>query len=122
MEILSAFLFVLIGGIHIVFGEMVQMKILKDNTREEFLVASMRIMIYQGGILLIITGIVQMMNALEILTLSGLSAYIPLFVLLVNFVPFVFTALIKYRKIFIKSLFQVIYFIILIILQIIILG
>lgn len=76
-------------------------------------------MSFQGGILLLCTGALQLCAGLNIVELTGISAYIPLAILLINFGTFILIAMTAHREVFQETVPQVIIFSVLIVLLII---
>ncbi len=117
MSIAAGILLILISIIHIIYGEKKQIPALKQLTEDSIQIGSLRIMIVQGGLLLFATGIVQLLVAINIVTLSGLARYFPVALVLINTLVAFFITLFFHRAIFKITVPQFIVFGIIISLQ-----
>jgi len=117
MGLAAGFIITLISFAHIVYGEQQQIPALKKITDDPIIIGSLRIMIYQGGILLFAVGIIQVLVSMEIIQLPGISAYFSVGIVLINFVTsFVLMASI-HREVFSVAIPQLVVFSIIIVLQ-----
>ena len=119
METTAGILTLLIGIIHIFYGERVQLPRLSNSTDDTLSIASARVMVYQGGIMLILTGLYQFLSGIHTIQLIGIAVYIPIVVILANFLTFLLTAVLKHRLLLSVSIPQILIFTIIIVLQII---
>ena len=118
MAIAAGIIIILISIAHNMYGEQQQIPALKKITNDPIMIGSLRIMIYQGGILLLAVGITQVLVALDIIQLPGISAYFPVGIVLINFViSFVLMASI-HREVLSVAIPQLVIFSIIIVLQI----
>lgn len=85
MEIAAGILLVLIGIVHNIYGEKKQIPALKELTKDSIMIGSQRIMIIQGGMLMLAVGIIQILVSLDIMVLTGAARYFPLGVVALNF-------------------------------------
>ena len=117
MGIIAGIIIILISIAHNVYGELQQIPALKKVTKDPVMIGSLRIMIYQGGILLLAVGIIQVLVTTNLIQLIGISAYFPLGIVLINFVTsFVLMASI-HREVFSVAIPQLVIFTIIIVLQ-----
>ncbi|MBN2461433.1 MAG: hypothetical protein JXB60_07480 [Candidatus Cloacimonetes bacterium] len=75
-------------------------------------------MIYQGGIILIGAGIIQFLEGLKCIRLSGITKYYPMGVIIFNLVAFLTIAFLFHPKLLLLALPQLIVFMIIILLMI----
>lgn len=117
MAVAAGVIIILISIAHNVYGEQQQISALRKITDDPIMIGSLRIMIYQGGILLLAVGIIQVLVATDLIQLIGISAYFPLGIVLINFViSFVLMAII-HREVFSVAIPQLVIFSIIIVLQ-----
>ena len=117
MALAAGIITLFIGGLHIAFGEIVQVPHLSQITQDPVVVGSMRVMIYQGGVLLMALGAIQTLVGLKVLRLAGLGAFFPLGIIGINFVTFLLVALINHTELFSMAIPQMVIFTILIVLN-----
>jgi hypothetical protein len=89
MGITAGILLILISIAHNIYGEKIQIPALKEHTRDSIQIGSQRIMIFQGGLLLLAVGIIQILVSLDLITLTGVARFFLPGIVLINF----FTAL-----------------------------
>jgi hypothetical protein len=81
------------------------------------MIGSLRIMIFQGGILLFVVGIIQVLVSANIIQLPGISAYFPVGIVFINFITSLLIAAFLHREVFKVTIPQFIVFSIIIVLQ-----
>ncbi|KAB1065986.1 hypothetical protein [Salibacter halophilus] len=118
MGIAAGILIVLMSIAHNVYGEKKQIPELKKLTSNPIMIGSLRIMIFQGGILLLAVGVVQVLTSAEVIELPGISVYFPVGLVLINFLTSLFIAAFIHREIFKITIPQFVIFTLIIILQI----
>ena len=118
MALTSAILLILISIAHIIYGEKKQIPDLKKITTDSIMIGSLRIMIIQGGFVILFAGIIQLLVALDVIFLNGLARYFPLVLVLINFVVALITTLFIHREIFKVTLPQFVIFTMIIVLQV----
>lgn len=118
MGITAGIIIILISIAHNVYGEQQQIPALKKITDDRIMIGSLRIMIYQGGILLFAVGIIQVLLAMEIIHLPGISAYFPVGIVMVNFVTSFLLMTSIHREVLSVAIPQLVIFAIIIVLQI----
>jgi len=104
------------GIIHIVYGEIVQISGLKAFIQDTIIIGSTRVMIFQGGIILIALGAIQILKGLKIVKLNGIGALFPSGIICLNLGTFILIALIKHIELLSISIPQILIFSIIIIL------
>jgi len=67
-------------------------------------------MIFQGGILLLAVGIIQILTFLDIVVLIGVSRYFPVGIVLINVCISLLIILLAHREIFKITIFQFLIF------------
>ena len=118
MELAAGILIIIISIIHIIYGEKQQISVLSKITEDSILIGSFRVMSFQGGFLLFAVGLIQVLNFLNIITLSGIAIYFPVGIICINIFTFMLIAIIKHKKLFSIIAFQLFIFAIIITLQI----
>lgn len=117
MGLTAGILIVLISIAHNVYGEKKQIPELKKITNDTVIIGSLRIMIFQGGIILLAVGVVQILTALNIVELIGFSQYFPIGIVFLNMLTSLIIILFKHQEILKVTIPQFIIFLIIIILQ-----
>ena len=118
MELAAGILIIIISIIHVIYGEKQQISVLNKITDDSILIGSFRVMSFQGGFLLFAVGLIQVLNFLNIITLSGIAIYFPVGIICINILTFLLIAIIKHKKLFSIIAFQLVIFTIIITLQI----
>ena len=117
MGIAAGIMIVLISIAHNIYGERKQVPELKKISDDPIIIGSLRIMIFQGGILLFAVGIIQILVSSQIIHLSGISAYFPVGIVLINFITSLIIAAFFHREVFRITIPQFAVFSIIIVLQ-----
>lgn len=117
MGIAAGILIILISIAHNIYGEKKQVPELKKVTNDSIMIGSLRIMIFQGGILLLAVGIIQVLVSADIIQLPGISAYFPVGIVVINFITSLVIAVIIHREVFKVTIPQFVIFSIIIVLQ-----
>ena len=120
MELAAGILIIIISIIHVIYGEKQQISVLNKITDDSILIGSFRVMSFQGGFLLFAVGLIQVLNFLNIITLSGIAIYFPVGIICINILTFLLIAIIKHKKLFSIIAFQLVIFTIIITLQILV--
>ena len=113
----AGIIIILISIAHNIYGEKKQLPALKKVTNDSIIIGSMRIMIFQGGILLFSVGIIQIMVSADIIHLAGTAAFFPVGVVLINFITSLLIAAFFHSEIFNVTIPQFVIFSIIIVLQ-----
>ena len=119
MGIIDGLLIVLLSIAHNVYGERKQVPDMKALTDDEVVIGSLRVMIFQGGVLLFFVGIIQLLYAADVIELVGIARYFPVGIIVLNLATFLFVAIFIHRALFKITLPQLIVFGIIIVLQLI---
>jgi hypothetical protein len=119
MPIVSGSLIVILAVIHIVYGEMVQMRGLGRLVTDPIILGSTRVMIYQGGVILLGVGIIQLLKGMKRIRLAGAAAYIPVGIIILNILTFLAVSVITHRCLLNVALPQLIVFVIIIVLMLV---
>lgn len=122
LSFISAILLIIISIVHFIYGEKKQIPDLKKITADSIMIGSLRIMIIQGGFVILFAGIIQMLVALDVIVLGGIARYFPLSLVLINFVVALSTTLLMHREIFKITLPQFVIFGVIFVLQILALN
>lgn len=117
MGIAAGIMIILISIAHNVYGEKKQVPELKKLTGDPVMIGSLRIMIFQGGILLLAVGVIQVLASAGSIQLTGISAYFPLGIVLINFIISLVIAAFIHREVFKVTLPQFVFFSVIIVLQ-----
>ncbi|MBR9922806.1 MAG: hypothetical protein GYB31_18420 [Bacteroidetes bacterium] len=117
MGIAAGIMIILISIAHNVYGEKKQIPALKSITKDAVMIGSLRIMIYQGGLLLLAVGIVQVLVSAGFIQLPGISAFFPVGIVMLNFITSLLIAVFLHREIFQVTIPQFVFFAIIIALQ-----
>lgn len=117
MGIAAGVIIILISIAHNIYGEKKQVPELKKVSNNSIMIGSLRIMIFQGGILLFAVGIIQVLVSAGIIQLPGISAYFPVGIVLINFITSLIIAGFIHREVFKVTIPQFVVFIIIIVLQ-----
>ncbi len=115
MALISGILIILIGVVHIIYGEVVQLKALTDSITDMITIGSTRIMIYQGGVLLLLVGTMQVLKGLKKLKVKGFLKYIPVGYIVTNFSTYLVLGLLLHPQVIKSSIPQIIIFVIIIV-------
>jgi hypothetical protein len=117
MGIIAGVLLVLISIAHNVYGEKKQIPELKELTDDSVRIGSTRVMIFQGGLLLLAVGIIQILVATNVIELVGVARYFPVGIVLLNFFTFLTVAIVVHKDLLKITVPQIVIFIIIISLQ-----
>jgi hypothetical protein len=117
MGIAAGVIIIVTGFAHNIYGEKKQVPELKKITNDSILIGSLRIMIFQGGILLFAVGIIQVLVSADIIQLPGISAYFPVSIVFINFITSLIIAGLIHREVFKVTIPQFVVFSIIIVLQ-----
>ncbi len=118
MGIAAGIIIILISIAHNIYGEKKQVPELKKVSNDSIMIGSLRIMVFQGGILLFAVGIIQVLVSADIIQLPGISAYFPVGIVLINFITSLIIAGFIHREVFKVTIPQFAVFTIIIVLQI----
>jgi hypothetical protein len=117
MGITAGVIIILISIAHNIYGEKKQIPELKKITNNSIMIGSLRIMIFQGGILLFVVGIIQVLVSVDIIQLHGFSAFFPVGIVFINFITSLLMAAFFHREVFKVTIPQFVIFSIIIVLQ-----
>jgi hypothetical protein len=117
MGIAAGILLVLMSIAHNIYGEKKQIPDLKELTKDSIIIGSQRIMIFQGGILLLAVGIIQILVSASFIELNGVALYFPVGIVLINFCTTLFITLFAHKEILKITIPQFVVFIVIIGLQ-----
>jgi hypothetical protein len=117
MGLAAGIIIILISIAHNIYGEKKQVPELKKLTNNSTMIGSLRIMIFQGGILLFAVGIIQVLVSADIIQLPGISAYFPVGIVSINFITSLLIAGFIHREVFKVTIPQFVVFSIIILMQ-----
>lgn len=100
MGIAAGIMIILMSIAHIIYGEKKQLPDLKKVSNDPIMTGSLRIMIFQGGILLFAVGIIQVLVSANLIQLLGISAYFPVGIIFINFITSLVIAGFIHREVF----------------------
>ena len=117
MGIAAGIMIILVSVAHNIYGEKKQVPELKKVTNDSIMIGSLRIMIFQGGILLFAVGIIQVLVSIDRIQLPGISAYFPVGIVSINLITSLLIAGFIHPEVFKVTIPQFVVFIIVILLQ-----
>ena len=117
MGIIAGVLLVLLSIAHNVYGEKKQIPDLKALTEDSIIIGSSRVMIFQGGLLLLAVGIVQILASTGTIELTGIARFFPVGIILLNLCTFLFMAIVVHRELLKITIPQLVIFAVIIALQ-----
>lgn len=117
MGITAGILLVLISIAHNIYGEKTQIPALKKYTQDLILIGSQRIMVFQGGLLLLAVGMIQILVSVNLITLTGVARFFPVGIVLINFFTALIIAIFFHKEILKVTIPQFVLFIVIISLQ-----
>ena len=117
MGITAGILLVLMSIAHNIYGEKKQIPYLKEVTQNSIIIGSQRIMIFQGGILLLAVGIIQILVSARLIELNGVARYFPVGIVIINFFTALFITVFAHKEILKITTPQFVVFIVIIGLQ-----
>ena len=117
MGTIAGILLILMSIAHNIYGEKKQIPDLKAIGDDPIMIGSLRIMIYQGGILLFLVGVIQILASLNLIELVGIAKYFPLGIIILNIGTMLILSITLHKEILKISGFQLIVFTIIIILM-----
>jgi len=117
MGLIAGILLVLMSIAHIIYGEKKQIPDLKELTQDSIIIGSRRIMIFQGGILLLAVGIFQILVSASFIELNGAARFFPVGIVLINFCTALLITVIVHKEILKITMPQFVVFIVIIGLQ-----
>jgi hypothetical protein len=117
MGMTAGILLIFISIAHNIYGEKIQITALKKHTQDSILIGSQRIMVFQGGLLLLAVGIIQILVSINLITLPGVARFFLVGIVLINFFTALFVAIFFHRQILKITGPQFVLFIVIITLQ-----
>jgi hypothetical protein len=114
VAVLTGILIFLLGLIHILFGEISQIPELMRHLDDPVIIGSMRVMIYQGGVILLGVGALQFLKGSGRVELRGAASWIPVGIIVLNIVTFLMVGLISEFAVIRTALPQLVVFIVII--------
>ncbi len=118
MGLIAGILLILLSIVHNIYGEKKQIPDLKQITDDPVMIGSLRVMIFQGGVLLFAVGVVQILVAIDAIELTGVARFFPVGIVLLDFCTFLVITAMIHRDLFKITVPQIIIFVIIISLQI----
>ncbi|WP_407269743.1 hypothetical protein [Radiobacillus sp. PE A8.2] len=117
MKLAAGIILILMSVVHVIYGEKMQVDELKKVKANNMLIASLRVMSLQGGIVVFAVGLVEVLTFAEIIALTGFAAFIPVGIICINVLSVLIISMIKHRELLKATLPQLIIFSVIIILQ-----
>lgn len=117
MGIIAGILLVLLSIAHNIYGEKKQIPELKELTNDSIKIGSLRVMIFQGGLLLFAVGVIQILVATNLIELIGIARYFPVGIVALNFFTFLTVAIVVHRELLKITVPQLVIFALIISLQ-----
>lgn len=97
MKLIVGIILIFMSIVHVIYGEKMQINILKKLKADSIMIGSFRSMSLQGGLLLFAVGLMEIMVYLGIIELIGIAVYIPLGIVSLNMTAVLVVALLKHR-------------------------
>lgn len=119
MGVLAGVLLLLLSIVHNFYGERKQVPDMKVMTTDGIIIGSLRVMIFQGGMLLFAVGVIQILTAVNLVELIGIARYFPIGIIVLNLSTFLIVALFIHRELLKITIPQLVIFAIIIVLQLI---
>ena len=117
MGLAAGILLVLISISHIIYGEKKQLPPLKQLTSDSVMIGSLRVMVFQGGLLLLVVGIFQILTSVGTVELTGVARYFPVGIVSLNFCTALLIAVFAHRQVLSVTVPQFVVFALIITLQ-----
>ncbi len=117
LKLAAGIILILMSVVHVIYGEKMQVDELKKVKANNMLIASLRVMSLQGGIVVFAVGLVEVLTFAEIIALTGFAAFIPVGIICINVLSVLIISMIKHRELLKATLPQLIIFSVIIILQ-----
>ena len=117
MGLAAGILLVLISIAHGVYGEKKQIPPLKKLSTDSVMIGSLRVMVLQGGLLLLAVGIIQILTSVDAIELTGIARYFPVGIVSLNFCVALLIAVFAHREVLKVTIPQFIVFLVIIVLQ-----
>jgi len=117
MALAAGIILILISIVHIIYGEKQQIPNLKKITQDSIIIGSTRIMVSQGGFILLAVGIIQVLTSINIIELVGVARYFPVGIVIINVCTSLIIAIFAHKEIFKITIPQFIIFSVIIALQ-----
>lgn len=117
MKLTVGIMLILMSVVHIIYGEKQLVRELEKSRADNILIGSFRVMSVQGGLLILAVGIVEIVDYIGVITLSGFASFIPLGIICLNVLSCLIVAITKHRELFKHTFPQFVIFFIIIFLQ-----
>ena len=114
MKLAVGLILIFMSIVHIVYGEKMQVNVLKKFKVDSILIGSYRVMSVQGGVLLFAIGIIDILCFAEVVTLTGVASYFPLGILCLNVLSVFIVSFMKHIELIKTTIPQFIIFLIII--------
>ncbi|MFZ3579481.1 hypothetical protein [Virgibacillus sp. DJP39] len=118
MKMAVGIILIFMSIVHVIYGEKMQVDVLKKLKADNILIGSFRAMSLQGGILLFAVGVIEILVFTEVVVLTGFAIYIPVGIICLNVLSVLIVALGKHLELFKATIPQFFIFAIIIILQV----
>ena len=118
LKLVVGIILVFMSIVHLIYGEKMQVNILKKLEVNNILIGSYRVMSLQGGLLLFAVGVVEIMVYAGLIELTGFAIFIPLGIICINVMSVFIVAIVKHQELFKATIPQFLIFAIIIILQV----
>lgn len=118
MKLAVGIMLIFMSIVHVIYGEKMQVSVLKKLEVNNILIGSYRVMSLQGGLLLFAVGVVEIMIYVGLIVLTGFAVYIPLGIICLNVISVLIVAIVKHQELFKVTIPQFLIFAIIIILQV----
>ena len=118
MKLVVGIILIVMSIVHVIYGEKMQVNVLKKLGVNNILIGSYRVMSFQGGLLLSAVGVVEIMVYTGLIVLTGFAIFMPLGIVCINVISVFIVAIVKHRELIKATIPQFLIFSIIIILQV----
>lgn len=118
MKLVVGIILIFMSIVHVIYGEKLQVNILKKLEANNILIGSFRVMSLQGGLILFAVGVIEIMVYAGLIGLSGFAIFIPLGIVCLNVISVFIVAIVKHKELSKVIIPQFLIFSIIILLQV----
>lgn len=96
MKLVVGIILIVMSIVHVIYGEKMQVNVLKKLGVNNILIGSYRVMSFQGGLLLFAVGVVEIMVYTGLIVLTGFAIFMPLGIVCLNVISVFIVAIVKH--------------------------
>lgn len=98
MKLAAGLILIVLSVIHVIYGEKMQVSILKQTGVDRVLIGSYRVMSLQGGLFLLAGGAIELLSYTGLLSLTGFTAFVPMGMIAINLIGFLVVSVFKHQE------------------------